>query len=31
VHQSSDYATATNRVDIDAQGGVGSIRVVSAV
>jgi hypothetical protein len=27
--QSADYATATDRVDIEAQGGVGSIRVVS--
>jgi len=29
VHQSPDYPTATNRVDIDAQGGVGSLRIVS--
>ncbi len=28
VFQSIDYATATNRVDIDAEGGVGSLRVV---
>lgn len=28
-YESPDYATATNRVDIDAQGGVGSLRVVS--
>ena len=28
LYQSADYATATNRVDIDAQGGVGSLRVV---
>lgn len=26
--QSPDYASATNRVDIDVQGGVGSVRVV---
>jgi hypothetical protein len=24
----ADYATAANRVDIDVQGGVGSVRVV---
>jgi hypothetical protein len=24
-----DYATAVNKVDIDAQGGVGSLRIVS--
>ena len=30
AYQSVDYATATDRVDIEAQGGVGSIRVVSA-
>jgi hypothetical protein len=28
--ESPDYATAANRVDIDVQGGVGSLRVVSA-
>ena len=28
-HESIDYATAPNRVDIDVQGGVGSLRVVS--
>ncbi len=28
VYQSVDYATAANRVDIDAQGGVGAIKVV---
>ena len=27
-YESPDYATAANRVDIDAQGGVGSLRVV---
>jgi hypothetical protein len=27
-YESPDYATAQNRVDIDAQGGVGSLRVV---
>ena len=27
-YESPDYATATNRVDIDVQGGVGSLRVV---
>ena len=27
-YESPDYATAPNRVDIDAQGGVGSLRVV---
>ena len=26
--ESPDYATAANRVDLDLQGGVGSIRVV---
>jgi hypothetical protein len=26
--ESADYATAANRVDLDLQGGVGSIRVV---
>jgi len=29
-YESVDYATAQNRVDIDVQGGVGSLRVVSA-
>lgn len=28
VHQSLDYATALNRVDIDVQGGVGSLKVI---
>jgi hypothetical protein len=28
VYQSIDYATAANRVDLDIQGGVGSLRVV---
>ncbi len=28
--ESPDYATAANRVDIDVQGGVGSLRVVTA-
>jgi hypothetical protein len=28
-HESADYATAANRVDLDLQGGVGSIRVVA--
>jgi hypothetical protein len=28
-YESADYATAENRVDIDVQGGVGSLRVVS--
>ena len=28
-YESPDYATAANRVDIDVQGGVGSLRVVS--
>ena len=28
-HESADYATAANRVDLDLQGGVGSIKVVS--
>ncbi len=27
VYQSIDYATAVNRVDIDAQGGIGSLRI----
>ena len=30
VHQSADYGTAENRVDIDVQGGVGSLKVISA-
>lgn len=29
IYQSVDYAIATNKVDIDAQGGVGSLRIVS--
>lgn len=29
-HESADYATAANRVDIDVQGGVGSLRVITA-
>jgi hypothetical protein len=29
VYQSTDYATAANRVDLDVQGGVGSLRVMS--
>jgi hypothetical protein len=29
VSQSADYGTSENRVDIDVQGGVGSVRVVS--
>jgi hypothetical protein len=29
-YESRDYATATNRVDIDVQGGVGSLRVRAA-
>jgi hypothetical protein len=29
-YESPDYATAANRVDVDVQGGVGSLRVVSA-
>lgn len=29
-YESLDYATAQNRIDIDVQGGVGSLRVVSA-
>jgi hypothetical protein len=28
LHQSADYATAPNRVDIDIQAGVGSVRIV---
>jgi hypothetical protein len=28
-YESADYATAANRVDLDLQGGVGSIRVVA--
>jgi hypothetical protein len=30
LYQSADYGTAENHVDIDVQGGVGSVRVVSA-
>jgi hypothetical protein len=30
VYQSADYGTSENRVDIDVQGGVGSVRVLSA-
>jgi hypothetical protein len=30
VYQSADYGTAANHVDIDAQGGVGSLRIASA-
>ena len=26
-YQSTDYATAENRVDLDIQGGVGSVRI----
>ena len=29
MYQSADYDSATNRVDLDVQGGVGSLRVVS--
>jgi hypothetical protein len=29
-YESPDYATATNRVDIDASGGVGSLKVIGA-
>jgi hypothetical protein len=29
-YESPDYATAPNRIDIDIQGGVGSVRVISA-
>ena len=28
IYQSIDYATAANRVDIDIQGGIGSVQVV---
>jgi hypothetical protein len=28
-YESSDFATAANRVDIDVQGGVGSLRIIS--
>ena len=28
-YESPDFATATNRVDIDVQGGVGSVRILS--
>ena len=27
VYQSADYATATNKIDIDLDGGIGSINV----
>jgi hypothetical protein len=30
IYQSIDYATATDRVDIDVQGGVGSLKIRSA-
>jgi hypothetical protein len=30
TYQSADYDSAENRVDIDVQGGVGSVRVISA-
>jgi hypothetical protein len=30
LYESADYGTSENRVDIDVQGGVGSVRVVSA-
>ena len=29
LYQSNDYATASNRVDMDIQGGVGSVRVIA--
>ena len=29
LYQSTDYATASNRVDLDIQGGVGTLRVIS--
>jgi hypothetical protein len=29
-YQSPDYETAANRVDIDAQGGVGTLRIVGS-
>jgi len=29
IYQSLDYATATNRVDLDIQSGVGSVKVIS--
>jgi hypothetical protein len=29
-YESADYATAPNRIDIDVQGGVGSLQVISA-
>lgn len=29
LFQSTDYETAANRIDIDAQGGVGSLRIIS--
>ncbi|MGZ9160341.1 MAG: hypothetical protein ACXW4T_04165, partial [Candidatus Limnocylindrales bacterium] len=28
IYQSVDYGTAENRVDLDLQGGVGSVRVI---
>ena len=27
-YESTDYSTATNRIDIDISGGVGSVRVI---
>jgi hypothetical protein len=30
LYQSADYGTSENRVEIDVQGGVGSVRIVSA-
>jgi hypothetical protein len=29
-YESPDYATAVNRIDVDVQGGVGSVRIVGA-
>jgi hypothetical protein len=29
VHESPDYATAANRVELDVRGGIGSLRVIS--
>jgi hypothetical protein len=29
IYQSLDYATAENRVDMDIQAGVGSLRVIA--
>ena len=29
VYQSADYDTATDRIDLDVQGGAGSLRVIS--